>query len=100
MYSLENQQILWNKQYYKLNQGIPTGAKHCVPLANIFLTFIIRGLMENDQSFNRTFEQNVKIWKRFIDDCFGMFLGRGEEFKSFYHKLSEQFKKFGLELTM
>ena len=32
MYTLEHQQIQWNGQFYKLNQGIPTGAKHCVPL--------------------------------------------------------------------
>ena len=36
MYTLENQQVFWNEQYYVLNQGIPTGAKHCVPLANIY----------------------------------------------------------------
>ena len=100
MYTLENQQILWDGKYYMLNQGIPTGAKHCVPLANIFLTFIIRELMENDPEFKRIFEENVKVWKRFIDDCFGMFLGREKLFNKFYGKLKAQFQKFGLELVM
>ena len=83
-----------------LNQGIPTGAKHCVPLANIFLSFIIRELLENNPTFKSMYERNVKIWKRFIDDCFGMFLGRGKLFNKFYNILKKQFLKYGLELTM
>ena len=63
-------------------------------------TFIIRELLKNDHWFNTTFEQNVKIWKRFIDDCFGMFFGREKIFRKFYNRLSKQFEKFGLELTM
>ena len=47
IYTLENQQILWDNKYYMLDKGIPTGGKHCVPLANIFLTYIIRDLMNN-----------------------------------------------------
>ena len=68
MYTLEHQQIQWNGQFYKLNQGIPTGAKHCVPLANIFLTYIIKELLKKDSTFKHTFDTNIKIWKRFIDD--------------------------------
>ena len=41
IYTLENQQILWDDKYYMLDKGIPTGGKHCVPLANILLTFIM-----------------------------------------------------------
>ena len=100
MYTLENQQIKWEEKLYMLNQGIPTGAKHCVPLANIFLTFIIKGLINKDQHFRKMFEENVKIWKRFIDDCLGMFLGRKRGFDKFYDKLKKQFKMYDLELTM
>ena len=99
MYTLENQQINWKGDYYRLNQGIPTGAKHCVPLANILLTFIIRELIKEDKSFGEMFKNNLKIWKRFIDDCFGMFMGKQRKFNNFYRKLAEQFKKYGLELT-
>ena len=45
IYTLENQQVIWNEHYHILNQGIPTGAKHCVPLANTFLIFTIRSLL-------------------------------------------------------
>ncbi len=56
--------------------------------------------MENDPGFKLTFEGNVKVWKRFIDDCFGMFLGREKLFNKFYCKLKAQFQKFELELVM
>ena len=100
MYTLEHQQISWNGQLYLLNQGIPTGAKHCVPLANIFLSFIIRELLDNDEMFKNVFKSNLKIWKRFIDDIFGLFMGRTKMFEKFYMKLKRQFQKYGLELTM
>ena len=99
MYTLENQQIKWNNTYWMLNQGIPTGGKHCVPLANIFLSFILRKLMENDTAFKADFENNVKIWKRFIDDIFGLFLGSRRLFAKFYKKLVDQFKRYDLDIT-
>ena len=99
MYTLENQQIFWNESYYMLNQGIPTGGKHCVPLANIFLSFILIELMENDNMFNNDFNNNLKIWKRFIDDCLGMFMGREKKFKKFYNKIVKQYAKYDLEIT-
>ena len=99
MYTLENQQIFWNGSYYILNQGIPTGAKHCVPLANIFLTFIIRELIAEDEKFKGVYMKCMKIWKRFIDDCFGMFLGKERRFRWFYKKLETKFRTYDLELT-
>ncbi len=70
-----------------------------MPLANILLTFVIRELIKKDESFNLMFKENLKIWKRFIDDCFGMFMGRERKFKKFYNKLADQFKEYDLELT-
>ena len=99
MYTLENQQIKWNNQYWMLNQGIPTGGKHCVPLANIFLSFILTKLMEKDNVFKADFENNVKIWKRFIDDIFGLFFGSRRLFGKFYKKIVDQFKEYDLEIT-
>ena len=99
MYTLENQQIFWNGDYYLLNQGIQTGAKHCVPLANILLTFIIRELIGENEQFKEIFVELLKIWKRFIDDWFGMFVGDEEKFNWFYKTLEDKFKAYDLELT-
>ena len=98
MYTLENQQLYWNQMYYILNKGIPTRGKHCVPLANIFLSYIIKNLLRTDLIFRNEFENSVKLWKRYIDDCGGVFLGQSN-FERFFTTLEEQFNKFGLQLT-
>ena len=99
MYTLENQQITWNNEYYLLNQGIPTGGKHSVPLANILLSFMMRDLLDNDQVFNKIFHNNLKLWNRFVDDCVGVFMGSQKIFKKFFGKLKKQFRKYDLEIT-
>ena len=78
-----------------LDKGIPTGGKHCVPLANIFLSYIMRDLLNNDPEFRLTFETHLKLWKRFIDDCGGV----KNKFNDFFLTLNRQFNKFDLFLT-
>lgn len=98
MYTLENQQVFWNDMYYMLDKGIPTGGKHCVPLANIFLSYILLDLLRNNPEFRTRFENQVKLWKRYIDDCGGVFLG-SQYFEHFFNMLEGQFNKFELKLT-
>ena len=81
-----------------LDKGVPTGGKHCVPLANIFLSFIMRDLIRNNETFRIQFENQMKLWKRFIDDCGGVYLGR-DGFGVFFNTLHSQFNKFELQLT-
>ena len=99
LYTLENQQICWNGKFFMLKQGLATGAKHSVPLANIFLTFIILEALKNCNQLNSLFESRVKLWKRFIDDATGIFQGNIDEFLEFFQLLQNEFRKFGLELT-
>lgn len=99
IYTMENQQIYWDNQYYILNQGITTGGKHSVPIANIFLTSVLCTAIENDLEFQNYFGENIKIWKRFIDDCFGILKGSINEFFIFFDMLKAVFDKFGLKLT-
>ena len=98
MYTLKNQQLYWNQSYYILNQGTPTGGKHCVPLANIFLSYIIKNLFRENENFKNQFKDSIKLWKRYIDDCGGVFVGR-ENFASFFETLENKFGEFGLKLT-
>ena len=100
LYTLENQQVLWNEKYFQLNQGLPTGAKHSVPLANILLTFILLSALDiTGSSLLDLFTSKVKLWKRYIDDCTGVFKGHIDDFKQFFQLLQSAFSKFGLELT-
>ena len=98
IYTLENQQIRWNSKFYLLSQGLPTGAKHSVPLANIFLSFIMLEGLKNSELKNM-FNSRVKLWKRFIDDCTGIFQGSISEFTCFFTLLQGAFKEYDLELT-
>ena len=98
MYTLSNQQIYWDGNYYILNKGITTGGKHSVPLANILLTFILLEALECDQ-FCKMYKNSVKLWKRFIDDCSGIYKGTFEQFLQWYQLLEKLFRKYGLELT-
>ena len=99
LYTLESQQVLWSGKYYKLSQGLPTGAKHSVPLANTLLTFILLFALENNSSLKNIFDTKVKLWKRYIDDCTGVFKGNINEFKHFYALLQGAFSQFHLEIT-
>ena len=83
-----------------LTQGIPTGGKHCVPLANIFLTYIIRTLLEKDPVFRSIYDSNLKLWQRYIDDCLGIFMGKHKLFEKYFSKLITHFKKYDLDLTI
>ena len=41
----------------------------------------------------------MKLWKRFIDDCTGIFLGCIEQFNDFFSLLQKAFNEYDLELT-
>ena len=99
LYTLEHQQIFWGGKYYLLNKGLPTGAKHAVPLANILLTFILLESLKTNASLSNLFSSKVKLWKRFIDDGFGIFQGTIDEFSELFKLLQLCFRNYDLELT-
>ena len=98
LYTLKNQQILWSGKFYMLRQGIATGAKHAVPLANILLSFIMKDMFE-DETLAPLFDSKIVMWRRYIDDGTGVFKGDIEDFVSFYRLLQSHFKKYDLEIT-
>ena len=99
LYTLNNQKILWSDQYYTLNQGIPTGAKHSVPLANIFLSFIFINSLDSNRSFKLMFDNNIELWCRFIDDGSGIYNGNVHDFLKWFILLNKCFSKYDLDLT-
>ena len=99
IYTLENQQIYWNNQYYMLNQGITTGGKHSVPLANIFLSFILKTSLNTNPNLNDLYTRNMELWGRFIDDCGGVYKGTINDFVLLFNVLQDCFKLYDLELT-
>ena len=55
-------------------------------------------LLRRDSSFSALFNTNIKLWKCYIDDCGGVFLGR-DSFQHFFDALNNHFNKFDLNLT-
>ena len=98
-YTLQNQQVQWNQKLYTLKQGLLTGGKHSVPLANIFLSYILKELLRTNNDFKVIFDEIIILWKRFIDDCGGISRGDIHDFLGWFGILQEHFRKFELELT-
>ena len=90
IYTLENQQVLWNGTYYMLDKGMPTGGKHCVPLANILLSYILKKLLKTDNTFRIQFKDRMKLWKRYIDDAGGVFLGMNQGVRASESHLAQE----------
>ena len=99
LYTLQNQQIFWKNQFYIFYQGIITGAKHSVPLANIFLSYVVTSSLFNAGNLTQMFLEKVQLWKRFVDDISGIFYESINEFLEFFSLLQVGFRWFGLELT-
>ena len=74
-YTLQNQQIQWNQKLYTFKQGLLTGGKHSVPLANIFLSYIMRELLRTNNTFKTIFQEEIMLWKQFIDGIGGLSIG-------------------------
>ena len=55
--------------------------------------------LENDAEFEQHFGELITLWKRFIDDGFGIMRGSINDFLEFYNRLQGVFYKYGLELT-
>ena len=98
-YTLQHQQLMWDKKIYTLKQGLLTGGKHSVPLANVFLTYILKELLRTNINFNNIFTQVILLWKRFIDDVGGLSKGNIHVFLEWFGILKEHFLKYELELT-
>ena len=81
-----------------LNQGIPSGGKYSVPLANILLCFILMHAFNINDEFSRLFKLNISLWKRSIDDCSGTYKGSIVKFLHLFNLLQSNFSKYNLEL--
>ena len=99
LYTLKNQQIFWSGKYYILNQGIPTGGKHSVSLANIMLTYVLLCGLPDYEELHNIFSTSIKLWKRFIDDCAGIYKGSINEFVDWFIFLQSGFGNYDLEFT-
>ena len=93
--TLNNTFVNYQGKSYKCIKGIPTGGATSRQNADIFLHWML---------FNSPINLKEKIplwkfillWKRYIDDIFGVWIGTKRQFDMFITALNQEAKKFGI----
>lgn len=66
---LENNYFQFGAQFYLQIRGTAMGTRVAPPFANLFMT-------EYEQRIINLYQVNIKIWKRYLDDIFFIFVGK------------------------
>ena len=94
--SFENSYVTYQDKCYKSKVGIPTGGSLSRQIADIFLHWIIFIKMTP----NLTLIQAIRFWKRFIDDCIGIWRGTKRSFINFVNQLNTETMKYGIKFPI
>ena len=84
--------VTYKDGVYKPKVGIPTGGSLSRQIADSFLHWTLfkridPSLMSSSQ---------IRFWKRFIDDCIGIWRGSRRSFENFVNKLNNATKQYGI----
>ena len=91
--SFENSYVTYQGACYKSKVGIPTGGSLSRQIADIFLHWILFIKMTP----NISLVQAIRSWKRFIDDCVGVWRGTKRSFDNFVRQLNAETMKYGIK---
>ena len=94
--SFENSYVTYQNKCYKSDVGIPTGGSLSRQIADIFLHWILFIKMTPKLSLI----QAVRFWKRFIDDCLGIWRGTKRSFINFVTKLNTELMRYGINFPL
>ena len=94
-FCLQNSTLEYRGEFFRAIKGVPTGGSISRPLADTFLKFLKIFLKENIDNWDLL----VKLWKRYIDDIFGIWSGTEEEFYDFVKLLNSKAATYGIEFT-
>ena len=87
--SFDNSYVVYNNECYKSKVGIPTGGSLSRQIADIFLHWILFHKMTPKLNII----QMIRFWRRFIDDCVGVWRGTKRSFETFVRKLNTELKE-------
>ena len=93
--SFENSYVAYQNDCYKPKVGIPTGGSLSRQIADIFLHWILFIKMTP----NLTLIQAIRFWRRFIDDCVGLWRGSRRSFDNFIKQLNAETMKYGIKFS-
>ena len=94
-FCLQNSTLEYRGMYFKAIKGVPTGGSISRPLADTFLKFLKLHLKSKIPEWDVL----IRLWKRYIDDIFGIWRGTKEEFEDFVSKLNSESSTYGIEFT-
>jgi hypothetical protein len=94
--SFNESYITFKDEVFKPKIGIPTGGSLSRQLADIFLHWLL--FKKIDQSIMNT--EELRFWKRFIDDGIGIWRGTKRAFEAFVKKLNKETNKYGINFPI
>ena len=94
--SFDEAYVTYNNRVFKPKIGIPTGGSLSRQIADTFLHWVL--FKKIDTSIMNANE--LKFWKRFIDDGFGIWKGTKRTFISFIAKLNKETNKYGINFPI
>ena len=94
--SFDESYVTYKDEVYKPKVGIPTGGSLSRQIADSFLHWTL--FKKIDPSLMNSTQ--IRFWKRFIDDCIGIWRGSRRAFESFVKKLNEATKPYGIHFPL
>ena len=91
--SFDNSYVTYRNDCFKSKIGIPTGGSLSRQIADIFLRWIMFVKMTPKLSLI----QAIRFWRRYIDDCLGIWRGTRRSFDNFVKQLNVETMKFGIK---
>ena len=93
--ALNNTFVNYKGRSFKCIKGIPTGGSVSRQNADTFLHWMLFKAPDNIRE-KVSLWYLIRIWKRFIDDVFGVWLGTKRQFSLFMTALNKEAERFGI----
>ena len=95
-FSFNNSYVSYKNDTFKSKIGIPTGGSLSRQIADIFLHWII--FIKANPKLNAI--EAIRFWKRYIDDCIGVWRGSKRSFDNFIKQLNVQTGQYGIKFPL
>ena len=80
----------FDQKYYQQKIGTSMGIKPAPPYANNFMARkIYPKIIEIAQNYNKNSQMTLKMFKRFLDDIFVIFVGGTKKFHTFFDEINK-----------
>ena len=95
-FSFEQSYVSYKDETFSSKIGIPTGGSLSRQIADIFLHWLLfEKIIPNLNNI-----EAIRLFKRFIDDCIGIWRGTKRSFDSFVTQLNKEAAKYGIKFPV